>query len=91
MSEQQDEERAFPRAKAGITPAELRDKIAQVMPEVLGPTHRRILAAAALRVVREAMREPPATIKTATGFGLATIWAQEVYLQMLAASPLREE
>lgn len=45
-------------------------------------------ANAALRVVREALREPPTRIKTATGYGIPTTTAIDHWRAMLAASPL---
>lgn len=47
-------------------------------------------ALAAIRAVAEATREPPARIKTATGFGIPTTTADEHWRAMHAASPLGE-
>lgn len=113
MSEQQDEERAFPRAKAGMTPAELREAVMTAQKDAeqkfLKEANlsgcafdarklREAVADAALRVVREAMRE--ATPAMCAAWECSAILgphasfeelAKRDWATMLAASPLREE
>ena len=82
-----------------MTPDELREAVARAMPEVLGPTHRLILADAALAVVREALRKPTKAMLRAAAED-EDGWRRMPYPEvrhalhwraMLAASPLGDK
>ena len=78
-----------------MTPEELREAVAREMPEVLGPTHRLILADAALAAVREALREPTREMhmgaQSTTGAIITRKHSAEIWRAMLAASPLGDK
>ena len=84
-----------------MTRAELREAVGNAIAEADMPCDfpawKRRVADAALRVVREAMREPDGVMveagaqDTNAAMGDGTREARHVWRAMLAASPLREE